>query len=165
MPKPKPLNFTVKIGIEHERMIFDGDDFTNVRNLPQDAFPHDTLSCLAETRGPAHWSFYHAALGFLVEQARVDALYSVASLMPDGSRNERRYNLRHGEYLLTQAQALDAFESINYGLKGEKECTFNVVGQGELHHVQQGFAQIDQRVFATPVRVDVSVQSHLFKNE
>ena len=117
-----PTILKVKIGLEHERVIFSRRTGkpANVRGKPQSQFPHDTLSCLAETRGYPSFDAGEAVVNFLSKQAYVDGLYRSAG-----------YDLPHGEFTLTPRMAKAAYE-VEAG-KEKEEQKFNLVRGGGLH--------------------------------
>jgi hypothetical protein len=139
----------VKVGLEHERMIFNRRTgrVANVRGKKQDILPHDTLSCLAETRGTPSFDAADAVLNFIREQARVDSLF-----------NRRGYILKHGEFTLTEEEAKAAYEQ-DEDKKDELDPNFNLVRGGGLH---LHFSLMDEyctasELFCTPEFVKLCV--------
>lgn len=114
----------VKIGLEHERVIFNRRTgrVANVRGKKQDILPHDTLSCLAETRGGPSFDAAEAVLNFLREQGRVDSLF-----------NHKGFVLKHDEFTLTEEQAKDAYELDEDKKEEQLDPNFNLVRGGGLH--------------------------------
>lgn len=117
----------IRIGLEHERMIVDSESWytpRHVKGFPQEVAPHDTMSCLAETRGFHGGSAEEATRHFLQEEARVNALYKKLNL-----------ELTYREMDLTQEFAATAYER-THTPKPEEEGklpSFNLVRGGGLH--------------------------------
>lgn len=119
----------VNIGLEHERVIrevFDTNlltygSYRHVKGFPQESFPHDTMACLAETRGEPFWQAEVAVENFLKEQKRVDECYKKINM-----------ELIHGEHQIGQTLAEDCYE--NWDTKQEEsEPDFNLIRGGGLH--------------------------------
>ena len=90
----------VNIGLEHERVIFNRKgQVAHVKGADQRSLPHDTMSCLAETRGHFSYDSGDAVARFLDRQKQVDELYK-----------QRRLVLKHGEHKITKAMSEAAYE-------------------------------------------------------
>jgi len=140
----------VKIGLEHERMVFNRRTgrVANVRGKKQDILPHDTLSCLAETRGAPSFDAADAVLNFIQEQDRVDSLF-----------NRKGFTLKHGEFTLTEEQAKDAYEQ-DEDKKEELDPNFNLVRGGGLHlhfSLMEDYYWATSELFRTPEFIKLCV--------
>jgi hypothetical protein len=113
------MNFKIQIGLEHERVI---TSMTRICSVKGNALlPHDTMACLAETRGRYAESVAEACINFLDEQFRVSVKYAEAGL-----------HLEHGEHTIPEDMAKECLEN-SPDKKKEKEKNFNLVRGGGLH--------------------------------
>ena len=110
----------LRIGLEHERMLFKGEEHAHVKGMAQEEAPHDALTCLAETRGLPSTDWLRAANYLLEEQANVDSLYAKLDLTP-----------RQGEYLISKKLHRLALDN---ALKSDESYTCpNYYRGGGLH--------------------------------
>ena len=135
------------VGLEHERVIFEkragGALMPHyVKGAQQWDLPHDSMSCLAETRSCPWDDTGTVVLDFLKRQGIVDRMYA-----------NRGYTLKHGEYKLSKSFMARSLELDPEAKKDHEEHSTNLYRGGGLHihfslsFKRDRFTQANARLF------------------